>query len=84
MNAGTGGFKTFEDSQAFGGLQKQAQGKTPGHDDGNDPCHPRSFQVEAVAIEHNADNRPEHDQGNETGKNRVNQAFFDINGFFSG
>ncbi|VVO39503.1 hypothetical protein PS712_06094 [Pseudomonas fluorescens] len=84
MNPGTGGFKTFEDSQALGGLQEQAQGKTTGHDDGDNPCHPGRFQVEAIAIENDADNRPEHNQGNEAGKNRVNQTFFEINGFFSG
>ncbi|MNR40681.1 hypothetical protein D3C85_1589930 [compost metagenome] len=84
MHPGASAFKTFEDSQALGGLQEHAQGKATGHDDGDNPRHPGGFQVEAIAIENDADNRPEHNQGNEAGKNRVNQTFFDINGFFSG
>ncbi|MNV20745.1 hypothetical protein D3C71_1116650 [compost metagenome] len=84
MDPGPGGFKTLEDSQALGGLQEQAKGKTAGHDDGDNPGHPGRFQVEAVAVEDYADNRAEHNQGHQAGKNRVNQASFEINGFFSG
>ncbi|MNP10773.1 hypothetical protein D3C76_1029340 [compost metagenome] len=84
MNSGTGAFKAFEDAQTLGGLQEHAQGKATGHDDSDDPRHASGFQVESVAFEDNADNRPEHDQGDEAGKNRVNQTFFEINGFFSG
>jgi hypothetical protein len=36
---------------------------------------PPVVQVEAVAVEHDADDRSEHNQGDETGKNRVNQTF---------
>jgi hypothetical protein len=42
------------------------------------------LQVEAIAVEDNADNRTKHDERYKAGKNRVNQASFDINGFFSG
>ena len=84
MHAGTGALESFENAQALGGLQEQAEGKTASHDDGDDPRHAGRFEVEAVAVEYHADNRPEHDQGNQTGENRLNQAFFDINGFCSG
>ncbi|MCY1416638.1 hypothetical protein D3C76_1544080 [compost metagenome] len=84
MHPGACRFKAFEDFQALGCLQEHAQGKTSGHDDRHDPRHPGGFQVEAIAIENDTDNRPEHNQGNETGKNRVNQAFFDIDCFMSG
>ena len=84
MHAGTGALESVEDLQALGRLQEQAEGKTPGHDDGNDPRHARRFEVEAVAVEDHADNRPEHDQRNQAGKNRLDQTFFDIDGFFSG
>ncbi len=76
MDPGAGTFKAFKNSQALGGLQEQAQGKAAGHDDGDNPCHPGRFQVEAVAVEDYADNRAEHNQGHQTGKNRVNQASF--------
>ncbi|MOA47738.1 hypothetical protein D3C78_1704040 [compost metagenome] len=65
-------------------MQEQAEGKAADHDNADDPGHPGRFEVEAVTLEHDADNRTENDQGNQAGKNRLNQAFFDIDGFLSG
>ena len=84
MYPGAGAFKTLENFQAPASLQEGAVGKTTGHDNGDDPGHSRGFQIEAITIEHDADNRTEHDQGNQAGQNRLNQAFFDIDGFCSG
>ena len=84
MHTGTGALESVEDLQALGRLQKQAQGKAADHDNADDPGHAGWFEVEAVAVEHDTDNRAEHDQGNKAGQNRLNQAFFDIDVFLSG
>jgi hypothetical protein len=65
-------------------LQEQAERKTANHDDADDPRHAGRLEIEAVTLKHDADNRAEDNQGNQAGKDRLNQAFFDINGFFGG
>ncbi|MNW07495.1 hypothetical protein D3C71_2041220 [compost metagenome] len=84
MNPGAGAFKAFKNAQALGRLQEQTQCKATGHDHGHDQGNALGFQVEAVAIEYDADNRPENDQGNQAGKDGFDQALFDIDRFIMG
>ena len=83
VHAGATALEPLQDLHALGGLQEQAQGKAPGHDDGDQHGNPRRFQVEAVAVEHHADNRAEHDQRNQPREHRIDDTFLDINGFGS-
>jgi hypothetical protein len=58
----TAGLKALKDPQAFGRLQKQAQDKPPHHHNRHQPANTRWLQVKAIAVEHNAHDRPEHNQ----------------------
>jgi len=83
MHAGATALEALQNLHALGGLQEQAEGKAPGHHDGDQDGHARRFQVEAVAVEDHADDRTEHDQRNQPGKDRIDDTFLDIDRFGS-
>ncbi|MNN20809.1 hypothetical protein D3C81_1341050 [compost metagenome] len=78
VHAGAAALEALEDRLALGCLQEQAEQETPGHDPGHQPGNAGGFKVEAVAVEHHADDGPEYDQGNQPGENRIDQAALDI------
>ncbi|MNG94725.1 hypothetical protein D3C79_537410 [compost metagenome] len=78
VHPGAAALEALEDRLALGCLQEQAEQETPGHDPGHQPGNAGGFKVEAVAVEHHADDGPEHDQGNQPGENRIDQAALDI------
>ncbi|MNP79877.1 hypothetical protein D3C76_1778200 [compost metagenome] len=74
MHTGTTAFETLQDRLALGGLQEQAEQEAPDHHAGYQPGDAGRFHVEAVAVEHHADDGPEDNQGNQPGENRIDQA----------
>ncbi len=83
MHPRTTGLEALQNLQALGGLQEEAQGKAPGHHNSDQQADAGRFQVEAVAVEDHADDRTEHDQGNQPGEDRIDHTFLDIDGFGS-
>ncbi|MCY1464555.1 hypothetical protein D9M71_825940 [compost metagenome] len=77
-DAGVGGFEAFEDGDAGLGLQEQAEQEAPRHHRADDPDQAVDVQVEAVAIEHHADDRAEHDQRDQSGKDGIQQDLFHV------
>ncbi len=83
MHAGATGLETLQNLRPFGRLQEQAHGKAADHHDGDQDGHTGRLQVEAVAVEDHADDRTEHDQRNQPGKDRIDDTFLDIDRFGS-
>ncbi|MNP34132.1 hypothetical protein D3C76_1274050 [compost metagenome] len=66
--------KTGEQANACGRGQEGAHQETAGHDGQDDPRQPLPGEIEAVAIQHHADDGAEDDQRHQPGENRIQQA----------
>ncbi|MNQ90106.1 hypothetical protein D3C85_1054340 [compost metagenome] len=80
MDAGAGALEALHQQLAAGGLRVEAQGEAAEHDDADHRTDPLELQVEAVAVEDHADDGAEHDQRQQAGEHRVQQALLDIDG----
>ncbi|MDT4874545.1 hypothetical protein FQZ97_1098520 [compost metagenome] len=81
MDTGGGGFEALHQHFSTGCLQVEAEGEAAGHDDGDHRADALELQVEAVAVQHHADDGAEHDQRQQAGEDRIQQALLDIDGF---
>ncbi|MNP29441.1 hypothetical protein D3C76_1224670 [compost metagenome] len=77
-DAGVGGLEALDNCHAGFRLQEQAEQEAPPHHRADDPDQPIAVQVEAVAVEHNSNDRAEHDQRDQPGEDGVQQDLFHV------
>ena len=78
MHARATTIEALQHTQAGAGLQEQAEQEAPDHHPADQPGDTGGFGVEAVAVEHHTDDRAKHDEGQQAGDDRLQQAAFEV------